>query len=497
MGIHRSRGLQARGAWSVFTCALVVIAVLGAGVSPAPSAPRRGSAAASKRSASPAPASVEGEAASRPRGRSLVLIVGNGLAAPQVQAARLFKQALGLAGAATASPGDDAPAPARGGAGLVLDTLPVQGSFDNSSSDAAVPDDASVATALATGVRVPNGVLSVAADGTSIVTLLEKARAGGRGTGVISTLAVTGSTVSAFTMHSPSRRNEHEVAVQLFEHAPDVLMGGGGMFFTPSGTAGGQRTDGRDLAAELGQKGWGVAYSREELLERAGWKRLVALLAPGALPYEVDRDAAAVPSLAEMTRVALGVLARNPQGFVLVVDAGRIDWAAHDNDFVAMAREVLALDEAVGVVTAFQKAHPETLLVVAGNHETGGLSFPPKYDLSGLARVSSSVQALVESMAARDLDPDSETLRRTVRDRLGVVLDVPTREKLKRAQGEERAVLRCLAQLLSTRAGVSFAATTHTGLFPPVYARGPGQHELGRFTTAAGLGQTLQRLLRF
>ena len=116
--------------------------------------------------------------------------------------------------------------------------------------------------------------------------------------------------------------------------------------------------------------------------------------------------------------------------------------------------------------------------------------------MSVLAGVRSSVQGMLDSLSAGDLDPDSDVLRNAARERLGLTLDVPTREKLKRAQGDGRAVLRVLAQLLTSRAGLQFAVTTHTGLFPPIYARGPGQHELGRFTTAAGIGQRLLRLLR-
>lgn len=426
-----------------------------------------------------------------------MLFVGNGLAAPQLQAARLLKPVLAAAGAATTAPDEDAPAPAQGPSGLAIDALPVQGVFENQSLDATVPDDAAVGTALATGVRVANGVISVNAEGADLPTLLEKARAAKLGTGLVTTLALTGPTMSAFSTHSPARRSEYEVAAQLGDHPPDVLIGGGGMFFLPSGSGGGQRSDGRDIASELSQKGWALAFTREELLQRGQSGRLLALLAKGALPYDMDRDVTTVPSLAEMTRAALETLGKGNRGFVLVVEAGRIDWAAHDNDLVAMAREVLALDEAVAAVVEFQKRHPETLLVVAGNHETGGLSFPPRYDLSVLAGVRSSVQGVVESLSAADLDPDSEVLMRAARERLGLTLDVPTREKLKRAQGDTRGMLRVLAQLLATRAGVQFAGTTHTGLFPPIYARGPGQHELGRFTTAAGVGQRLQKLMRF
>jgi alkaline phosphatase len=93
--------------------------------------------------------------------------------------------------------------------------------------------------------------------------------------------------------------------------------------------------------------------------------------------YEIDRKGSTEPSLAEMTSKALDLLGADPDGFFLMVEAGRIDHAAHVHDIGGVIWDTLAFDEAIGVAYEFQKANPDTLVIVTADHETGGLVVLP------------------------------------------------------------------------------------------------------------------------
>jgi len=266
------------------------------------------------------------------------------------------------------------------------------------------------------------------------------------------------------------------LVLQVVGFAPHVLMGGGQLFMLPPGRGEGQRSDGRDLVEELKGNGYRVVYDRSELMAFTGQEHLLGLFDAGGMAHEIDRASTQQPSLSEMVAVALRVLSRNPRGFVLLVDAGTIDWALHDRDLGAALRDVLALDEAVDVALRFQQLHKDTLIVVAGDHETGGLSFPKGFDLTSLSGQQRSVLSLVDSLSTDQLDPNNSIFLQAIREQLGVAPDVPARERLKLAQRDPQEVAQVLADMLLARTGAVIPTSEHTALPPLLWARGPAQH---------------------
>jgi alkaline phosphatase len=244
------------------------------------------------------------------------------------------------------------------------------GSMLTHSLTSVVTDSAAATSAWSTGRKIVNGALSMFPDGRSLTTILELAREAGKATGLVTTTRMTHATPAGWIARVASRDSEDEIAEQYLEFAPEVLLGGGaGHFLAES------RRDGRDLAGAFHTQGYQVLRTREDLLA-SNADRLLGLFAPGTrhLPYEIDRrfQDAPSPSLAEIARKGIQVLEGAQSGFVLQVEAGRIDHANHDNDPAGMVWDWMAADEALAVLVEFVDRTPETLLILAADHDTGG-----------------------------------------------------------------------------------------------------------------------------
>jgi alkaline phosphatase len=281
---------------------------------------------------------------------NVVLLLGDGMGLAHVQAARLA--AFGPAGR------------------FVFERFPVVGLAETSIAGSPIGESAASATALATGVATAHGRVGTAADGRPLRTLLEAARDAGLATGLVTTSAITDATPAAFAAHVEARRAEEEIAAQLAAARVDLLVGGGRERFLPL-LAGGRRSDGRDLLAEAAARGVAVAASEAELAAAA------ALPLWALFPGRPDK-AGAPPALALWTERALALLAaaaaRRGTGFLLVVEEEAIDSAGHANRTETMARAVVRFDAAVAAAARRAAADGATLVVVTGDHSTGGLS---------------------------------------------------------------------------------------------------------------------------
>jgi alkaline phosphatase len=250
-----------------------------------------------------------------------------------------------------------------------------------------VTDSAAAASAMSTGFKVVNGAVSIARDGKALTTLMQAAKANGKRIGLVTTATVYDATPAAFSINAKSRRDYQSIVDQYLALEPDVLMGGGADFFLPQGTPGGKRKDGKDVIAAFRAKGFAVARNTAQLKSASGAK-VLGLFADEDMDFEIDRDAAQEPTTAEMTEAALKALAQaSPKGFVLLVENENTDTASHANDAASLMRALWAIDDAVKVALEFQRRNPDTLVIVTGDHETGG--FSPTYALKDMSSLSS------------------------------------------------------------------------------------------------------------
>ena len=243
----------------------------------------------------------------------------------------------------------------------------------NDSLDSSVPESVGAATQMATGVKVHTKTIGVGSDGKPLKSILEIAKEKGKTTGLVTTSGITDATPAAFAAHVKDRRDEHMIAEQLVESDVNILFGGGRAFFLSKTQKDCKRKDNRNLLEEARKKNYVVIESADEMKKATG-KKMLGLFNKGDMLFEIDRLGSYEPSLAEMTGKALDVLSSNKEGFFLMVEGGKIDHAAHHNDIAALVFEGIAFDEAVKVAYEFQKRNTDTLLIITGDHETGGLA---------------------------------------------------------------------------------------------------------------------------
>jgi alkaline phosphatase len=292
----------------------------------------------------------------------------------------------------------------------------VVGVLTTSAFDAYVTDSAAAASAMSTGFKTKNGAISITPDGASPRTVMAAAKAAGKRIGLVTTATVYDATPAAFAGHAASRRDSQALVDQLVILGPDALVGGGADYFLPSSVPGGKRNDGQDVSATFRARGYTVARTPVELTAASGSK-LLALFSQDDMDLEIDRDPTREPTTAEMATSALKALApQSPNGFVLLVENENIDTAGHHNDAASLMRALWAFDDAVKVALEFQRQHPDTLVIVTGDHETGG--FSPTYAQKNLGPVSASNRFYSGDDHLRMLERVTVSFR-IVKDKLG------------------------------------------------------------------------------
>lgn len=257
---------------------------------------------------------------------------------------------------------------------LVMDNMPVQGLAHTPSADNQLTDSAAGATAIATGSLTNNGFVGVDPSASPLTTILELAQVSGWSVGLVSTVQLAHATPAAFAAHYPDRNNLSEIARQMMAHNIDVLLGGGEDDFFGADESGcypgmGHQPAAGDLVELAIQNGYTYLCSAAELksLDTSRESRLLGLFGGAEMlpPFN--------PTLAEMTQAAIQVLSRDPEGFFLMVEAGQIDWAAHENDALETMQNTVGLDTAVAMAQIYALENPNTLIIVAADHETGGM----------------------------------------------------------------------------------------------------------------------------
>lgn len=257
---------------------------------------------------------------------------------------------------------------------LVMDTLPARGMSRTGAIGSPITDSAAAATALATGQKTTRGYLGMDRYSQSLPTILELAQQAGWSVGLVTTTGITHATPAGFATHVTSRYDYDEIALQMENANVDVLLGGAENDFLPQFTDGcypspGEREDGRNLIAEAIIDGYTYVCTEDELhsLDLKNTDRLLGLFGDDGMIFPFQ------PNLLEMTIAAITVLSQNPEGFFLMVEAGQIDWAAHDNEAEEVMAFTLGLDAAVAYAQEFSLQNSNTLIIVTADHETGGM----------------------------------------------------------------------------------------------------------------------------
>lgn len=351
--------------------------------------------------------------------------------------------------------------------------------METGAADGPVTDSGAASTAFSTGHRTDIRKLCVLPDGSKPTPFMVRAREAGFVTGLVTTTHLAHATPAAFLVNVENRDHYPLIADQMVERYADVMLGGGTQYFAHAHA---------DRIPSLTR-----VQDRSGLLaQRSGEGPLLGVFTEDHMHYEIDRPESE-PTLSEMTRVALGRLARQGAGFVLMVEGGRVDHAAHANDAGAIVIDQLAFDDALGTCIEFARRHPETMVVVTTDHANANPS-ETFYGSEGAGAFPNvllarhSFEWVSRRMGERaDGERTIEHLGNLIREATSIELDREELEMLEAVRENRRVhpfgrmnkVWAVLGSMLAERTGIAFSCTTHTSDPVPLTMFGAGDRAEG------------------
>ncbi|QOX64679.1 alkaline phosphatase [Anoxybacterium hadale] len=391
--------------------------------------------------------------------------------------------------------------------------FPAAGVATTQDSTSFCPDSASTATSLASGVKTHSGTIGLKVDKTTVaptITELLKQQKNMK-IGVVSNVTINHATPASYYSHVQSRNSYYDIALQMADSGFDYFGGGS------INEATGKEKDKRSAYEILEEKGYKIADSNEEILALNKDSGKVYAVSPklqdsGAMPYALD-TAEGDLQLADFVKKGIDVL-DNKNGFFLMTESGKIDWAAHANDAKSVISDVLAFEDAIQVAIEFGKKHPdETLIIVTADHETGGMSigyaatgYDTAFDILGNQKMSYvAFDELIGKMKKNDADGLTfEEVMPVITEQFGLlapsdaIKDNPMEmtageyKKLKdgftesmksvKTKNEENTLLYgtydplsvSITHIINNKAGVGWTSYAHTGVPVGVFATGVG-----------------------
>lgn len=442
--------------------------------------------------------------------------------------------------------------------------------------DKLVADSASSATQLATGKLSKSEMIGLDSQGNRAETILEKARDRGYLTGLISDTRITHATPASFGAHQRHRSMESSIAADFLDSQPDIMLSAGLSHFLPRASTrdtlssklaemipaevriSSKRRDDRNLVEEFQNIGYQTVFSKEQLF-KTNKNRILGLFKGSAMPDAIQTKQDQLsqtrnyPTLTEMTQQSLQWFKKHEKPFFLMIEAGQVDWACHNNDAGTLLNQLVAMDEMLKEVFHFVKENPDTLLVMTADHSTGGfgLSYtrsnlpgpeklPGKYfqnaeyqanynfgDPEILTKIYNQRHSFQTIMANFDVLPEKQQtamrLQKLITEGTGYNLEI---EAVKRVLATENNLyfkaqhkylsskrypkvfdfkafytygqntrMPLIGRELAEKQMVTWSTGTHTDTPVFVFAYGPGAQELGGLHHSTEVGKIMQKLI--
>lgn len=293
------------------------------------------------------------EAFARKKAKNIIFLVSDGMSIGTLVMADLYsKRILGRSTAWIS---------------LYEENLAVKASMDMQSASSLVTDSSAASSSWGCGHRIINGMINIGVNGEEYTPIFQKFKKAGKKAGCVTTVPITHATPAGFCVNSKERKSQPKIAEKYLDLRFDVMMGGGDKYFNPE-----KRKDKRDMYAEYKAKGFTVVKNVTQMKEAPKNAPLLGVFDHDPLPYTIDETHTngykEIPTLAQMTEKAIEMMKDHKQGFVLQVEGGKVDWAAHGNDIGALIFDQLAFDDAVKVAIDFAKKDGNTLVVVTSDH---------------------------------------------------------------------------------------------------------------------------------
>lgn len=392
--------------------------------------------------------------------------------------------------------------------------FPVIGNATTQNATSFITDSAAAATSIAGGVKTQSGVIGLAADKkTKTETIAEKLKKEGYKVGIVSSVALNHATPAAFYAHTKSRGNYYDIAQQMANSDFDYFAGGA--LLNPKGLDKNQK-DAFDI---LKEKGYNITDNKDEIMSLNSEAGKVYAINPqiqdsSAMEYSIDTDKDSL-MLNDFVKKGIDVL-KNDKGFFMMVESGKIDWAGHANDAMTNISDVSELDKAVNEAVKFADKHSdETLILVTGDHETGGMSigqattgYDTAFDILQNQKISYvEFNELLSKYKEKTKEKDGklEDLLPIIKENFGLItkddkdglkkdnknlvisdyeykklqdaFKETMKEKDKRKEGEViygnyEPLSVTLTHIINNKAGIGWTSYSHTGVPVPVYAMG-------------------------
>ncbi|KAB3535788.1 alkaline phosphatase [Alkaliphilus pronyensis] len=436
------------------------------------------------------------------------LFIGDGMSFPQITSAEMY---LGQKNGTKALTSEY----------LSFSKFPAAGTALTYDAESFIPDSASTATALATGEKTLGGVINMdVTKQIEFTPISKKLKEQGKKIGIVSSVPITHATPACFYSNVPSRRMAYEIGLQLADSDFDFYAGGS--FDQPTGAD----KDKVHILDVVKSKGYNVINTKEEILELNSESGKTVAISPvldgNAMTYEIDRKADEL-ALSDFVKKGIEVL-DNKDGFFMMVESGKIDWAGHANDAAASIHDTIQFSKAIDEAVEFYNKHPkDTLIIVTGDHECGGMSIgfagtgyetffnkidrvtmsQSKFngivkeykentskDKAKLSDLYDEIKNAYGLIAPTDEDAKKEENKSMVLtqyeiNRLEEALKQSMRDSEDRIYTDQEKVMYgyyeplsiTLTHILNNKAGIDYTSFSHTGLPVPVYAIGVG-HEL-------------------
>ena len=435
--------------------------------------------------------------------RNIIVVIGDGMGPQQIALAELYHARVG---------GRAADALNR------FITSAAQGTHLPLPETALVNDSACAASQLAGGCRCDPQGIGLDRWGRPCNTISKRSQRLGRRVGLVSDTRLSHATPAGFAAQVRHRDQEYEIAAQMVGSEFDLLLSGGSEYFPPP------------LLKQAADKGYRIVSDRKQLNDTESLP-VLGLFAKGYMSDAFSEGTNGEPTLVDMTDKALKLL-DNPRGFFLMIEAGQIDTAAHHNDAGWVLREMFRLSKVLERVLEFSAKRDDTLVILTGDHETGGLGlsyrtiadqnisnthdFLTKQTLLGLARQSAPLRTHLETYA----DDNYGSLKKEI-SRLGIeplsadeLREITTSSRLTTHPSagddchpgelsfetnrfyphQKYRTPALLGREIGARMGVVWATGGHTSTPVPILCQGAGQEICRGWFTTQSFGERLIEL---
>jgi alkaline phosphatase len=454
---------------------------------------------------------VKGQDLSLQKAKYMFLFIGDGMAMPQITATEAY-----LSANRASAPGVEK---------LAFTQFPAQGLTTTYDAGSFITDSASAGTAIATGSKTLSGVINMDETRTKeLKTIAEYAKESGRKVGIISSVNLDHATPACFYAKEESRNNYFNINMQLAHSNFDYFAGG---MVRVDKTPEGQKSA-HDLMQD---NGWLMASNRDELnalvpSDKQVYAYYNSSFTRNSLDYAIDMEPEDI-SLAEYTAKGIELLSANEEGFFMMVEGGKIDWACHANDAAASIHNTIAFDNAIKEAIKFYQAHPEeTVIIVTGDHETGGLTLGfagTKYD-SAFAEIDKQLMSyeafnhyiltpykeshkeggeladilpeIERNFGLSDLtDYELEMLVSAFHRSMGSEVNESAKTQDYLLYGGYEPLTMTITHLLNQRAGLAWTSYSHTGVPVQTFALGAGEELFNGYYDNTDIFKKMYQLL--